>query len=417
MRRNITDRTLRGLKPHPDGKAKDIWDGLLRGFGIRVQGNAPTKTFILHMRFPGSPNPTRRALGRYPAMTLEDARNKAREWIALVHRGVDPHHEEERQRIEALRAHRNSFALVAEDFIADYLADKRSGDDWAREIRRELVGRWGDRPVTSVTKDDVATMVREIRMRGAPHQARAVYGHCKLLFGWAIGVGKLDNSPCDRLKPKFLFPDAERTVKRKRTLSDDELRAYWQAALNEPYPWGPLFRLLLLTGQRRSEVAEAHWDEFDLPRKLWTIPAERMKNKAVHGVPLTDEMIGILNTLPRFKNGGFLFSTDFGKRPVIGFTRIKQRLNSAVKTQRPWVLHDVRRTVRSHLSPLIGPGITDEVRELVIAHMPGVLAQIYDQYTYEPEKRLCLELWGKRLHEIVGNEPDNNNNVVPLRAS
>ena len=114
----------------------------------------------------------------------------------------------------------------------------------------------------------------------------------------------LSASPTAPLKPAKLIG---RKVPRKRVLTDDELRAVWVAAPKLGYPYGPLLQILILTGQRRSEVAEARWREFDLAKRLWTIPPERMKGDAAHVVPMTDDVIAILETLPRFTKGDFVF--------------------------------------------------------------------------------------------------------------
>src|SRR5262249_1948497 len=146
------------------------------------------------------------------------------------------------------------------------------------------------------------------------------------LFSWAVDqhVYGLESSPCDRLKPKAIIG---KKGSRKRILDDDELRAFWRATARLGYPYGLLFRMLALTGPRKSEVAEARWSEFDFAKSLWTIPPERMKSDAAHVVPLSDDVIAILKTLPRFKKGDHLFSTTFGNQPVNGFSKGKVRLD------------------------------------------------------------------------------------------
>jgi integrase len=180
------------------------------------------------------------------------------------------------------------------------------------------------------------------------------------------------------------------------------------------YPYGPLFQMLALVGQRKSEVAEARWREFDFDKKLWTIPPERMKMDDAHEVPLTDDAIAILAALPRFKKGDHLFSTMFGAKPVNGFSKAKERLDAAMAAELGgevdhFVIHDIRRTMRTGLSAL---PIQDNVRELVIAHAQPGLHKVYDQHSYSAEKRHALELWGARLRSIVEPPPDN---VLPLR--
>jgi integrase len=201
---------------------------------------------------------------------------------------------------------------------------------------------------------------------------------------------------------------------RTRVLSDAELRALWSASEQLGYPYGPLIRLLMLTGQRKSEVAEAQWSEFDFDKKLWSVPASRMKMDSAHAVPLTSDAIAILDGLPRFKSGECLFSTTFGRQSVNGFSKAKTRLDKLLAKQLgkvpPFVFHDIRRTVRTHLSAL---PIPDMVRELVIAHAKPGLHKVYDQHAYLDEKRHALELWSARLRSIVDPPPPN---VVPLKA-
>jgi integrase len=177
---------------------------------------------------------------------------------------------------------------------------------------------------------------------------------------------------------------------RTRILSDDELRALWRAAHQLGYPLGPLVQLLMLTGQRRSEVAGARWREIDLDKRLWSIPHERMKAGAAHVVPLTDDAIAVLKDLPRFNRGDHLFSTTFGANAINGFSKGKRRIDAAMTAELghaavPWVLHDIRRTMRTHLSALPVP---DLVRELVIGHTKPGLHKVYDQHAYLDEKRL-----------------------------
>ena len=100
----------------------------------------------------------------------------------------------------------------------------------------------------------------------------------------------------------------------QRVLKDYEIAAYWRAAEAMGYPFGKLFQLLLLTALRRNEAANARWGEIDMAAKLWVIPAERMKGGSAHAVPLTPEISALLESLPRFAGGDFLFSTTGGKK-------------------------------------------------------------------------------------------------------
>ena len=155
--------------------------------------------------------------------------------------------------------------------------------------------------------------------------------------------------------------------------------------------------MLALTGQRKSEVAEARWSEFDLAKKLWEIPAERMKSDAGHAVPLSDEAVRILESLPRFTKGDYLFSASYGVRPVVGgFAKAKHALDVKMRGElrRPLaavVIHDIHRTMRTGLSALPVP---DLIRELVIAHTKPGLHKVYDHGTPISMKSVKRSIYG-----------------------
>jgi hypothetical protein len=457
----LSDRTLKALAPAKAGCRYEKWDTKLPGFGVRVgdeidasrRGKAARIAFILYARFPRSPSPTRRVLGQYGPLSLKSARDKADEWLKLIRKGVDPAEQEERARLAEQVKRKNTFAAVAEDFIAEKLPGERNGKEVERDLRREFIPAWGGLPITDITDLQVIAIIKA-KKRTAPVQARNLLALVKRLFTWAIdqrAYGLLV-SPCGQLKPARLIG---RKRRRDRVLSDDELFALWRAAKRMSYPAGLVYQLLTLTALRLNEVAGAAWSEFDpelvrlrnriaddeidklkqLPeqRKMWVIPAERMKGKnetaQQHAVPLTDDMLAILARLPRFKKGGpFLFSTTFGETSAWVGDKIKKELDTrmlrtlkAMARKRgddpgatelkPWVNHDIRRTVRTHLSRL---RIPEEAREAVMAHVRPGIKGTYDLYDYLDEKREALTLWASRLRSIVEPAPMN---VIKLHAA
>src|SRR5262249_17847503 len=213
---------------------------------------------------------------------------------------------------------------------------------------------------------------------------------------------------------------------------DNRSRGYLRdigAALD--YPWGPFFRMLLLTGQRKTEVSDARWPDFDLDReKLWVVPPERFKSNSEHLVPLTDDVLALLRTLPRFNRGDHLFSTTFGKKPIDGFSKAKEHLDALMLEELrelaiergddpakvklpPFVIHDLRRSVRTRLSALRVP---DTVAEMVIGHGRKGLQRVYDQHKFIDEMREALAAWAARLRDIVEPSPARAN-VVSLREA
>jgi hypothetical protein len=174
-KRTLNDRIIKALKPAPVGRRREIWDALVPGLGVRTTETG-AKTFVLATRYPGSSNPARRALGSYGELTLEQARTKAREWLDLIHRGIDPQAEVERQRLAEARKRAGTFASVAEDFIREKLSTERRGLDAEHQLRGEFIPRWGKRPVTEIDGADVKAVIREVKAR-APYMAHALLGH------------------------------------------------------------------------------------------------------------------------------------------------------------------------------------------------------------------------------------------------
>ena len=331
----LTDRIVKALrrKPAAKGERYDVLDTVVRGFGVRVNERGEL-VYFLAGRYPGSKNPTRRTIAQHGEKTLADARKVAIAWKDLLRKGVDPAEQAERERRENERRRANTFSAVAEDFIASMDPTERKRHEVIRDIRKELVGAWGDRPVLEIGPRDTIDLVVGIKTRGAPYQARNVLGYAKRLFSWAVSQHAygLTHSPCDSLRPEKIIG---KKLSRKRVFDNDELRALWRVACRLPYPYGPMLRLLILTGGRRSEIAEASWREIDTERRALVIPAGRQKSDEAHVVPLSDDAWSILQSLPRFETGDFIFSTTHGVKPINGWSKLKDMIDpKAVRTWR-----------------------------------------------------------------------------------
>ena len=416
--RKLTDRLLDSVR----GAATpyDIRDTEVPGLRCRVMPSGEC-TFVLLARYRRYGNPTRRALGTYPALSLAAARDKAIAWKRQLAAGVDPAADEERRRREEERKHQNSFAAVAEQFITHIHRQKlRTAAMMTHDLHKTFVAEWGARAITQIQADDVKRIIRRAVDRGAKYQAHSDFTLIRRVFNWSLGTDDhgLQANPCDRLSPTDLIGAREQ---RDRVLSDNELRALWHAAEQMKYPHGAIYKLLVLTGLRLGEVCGARWSEFDLERRLWTIPSARMKKTRAGAkpfvVPLTVAMLDVLNGLPRFTSGDCLFSFSFGKSAVRGhsFSNVKEQLDAFMRKKLngplpDFVNHDIRRTVRTHLSAL---RIAEEVRESVLAHVRPGIKGTYDHYQYVDEKREALTLWNARLRSIVEPQPAN---VVALRA-
>lgn len=391
MPRILTEAYIRNLKPAAAGQRYTLADAMVPGLKLRVTEKG-TKTFLLWRRLhPSNGSASALALGKVGELSLADARAKARRWIDLIKAGIDPREE---RRVD-------TFSVVMADYLERHVRNQRKAADVERVMRRELETRWGTRPITQITRRDVIAVIDTIRDRGAPYQARNCLGHAKVFFNWCVERSILTTSPCDHIRPQRIIGP---TPPRQRILSDDEVRAFWKATGQLGYPMGPLFRLLLLTGQRRSEVAESTWPEFDLPNAVWTIPKERFKSDAPHLVPLSDDAQALLEDLPRWNGGHYLFSYAGGRSPPTqNDGKPKAKLDKVMKaelggTLTPFVIHDLRRVVRSHLAALRVP---DHIAEMVIGHGRKGIARVYDQHNYLSEMRQALQEWADRLRRIV----------------
>jgi Arm DNA-binding domain len=240
VKKALTDRALKAFKPAPEGKRQDHMDSVVPGFGVRVTEKGQ-RTFILLTRYPGAKNPTRRAIGEVGAITLEKAREKARHWLELVQQGKDPAAEEERQRLAERQRRADTFAAVAEDFIAEKLSGERKGKEVEQDIRRDLNPIWGARPITDITDIDIIGVVKA-KKKSFPAQARNLLGIIKRFFAWAVDqrVYGLTASPAGSIKPGSVVGDK---VSGNRILNDPELFALWRAAERTPYPWAGLSAL------------------------------------------------------------------------------------------------------------------------------------------------------------------------------
>jgi integrase len=424
MPKALTVAAVAKVKPKLNPKRRrEIPDGLLPGLYLIVQ---PSGAKSWAVRYRHGRKSRKHTLGSYPALELKDARDEARKALQQVQKGADPAQEKKIQRRRAdVKA--DDFEAIARLFIERHQKPKnRSWKETARLLglgpdkakaeaagdpksfvaaKGGLVAKWSDRKIGDISKADILAAIDDIVDRGAPIIANRTLAALRTLFNWALGRALIDLSPCAGVKP----PAPEKS--RDRMLSDDELRAVWNAAGEIGWPFGDITRLLILTGQRRDEVAQMEWSEIDLERKLWTLPRGRVKNDNGHEVPLSAHAIEIIRKLPRLKDCAFVFSTT-GNGPVSGFAKAKERLDEKAGVAH-WRLHDLRRTVASGMARL---GIALPVIEKVLNHSSGSfrgIVGVYQRHSFSDEKRAALDAWAAQIERIV-NPPGDN--VIELRA-
>jgi integrase len=392
----LSDAYVRNVKP--TYYRVEIPDAVLPGLYVVVQPSGH-RSWAVRYRHEGRPR--KLTLGSYPAIGLATARELAREALERVARGEDP-------AATKAKAGGKTFRAVVDQYIERYAKPRlRTWREAERMLRVEAVAVWGDRAVGSITRDDINQRLWQIVDRGSPSTSNHCFADLRRFFNWCVDEGYLEHSPCLRITRKAPQPS------RDRTLTDDELRICWAAWDQQGWPGGEFQKLLLVTGQRRGEVAGARWDEIDLGDRLWLLPASRTKSARQHAVPLSSLALDIIDKLPR-TSSPFLFP---GQRPGVeaaigSFGQLKRRTDTLIREAghelAGWTLHDLRRTCRSNLSRLRVPS---EVAEAVLAHVfPGVVGT-YDRYSYISEKKEALEAWSNLLQTIL----DPSRKVVALR--
>ncbi len=413
MRAKITKRQVDSIQP----EAKDIflWDTDIRGFGLKVTPTG-TKTYLFQYRMGGRGHPTRRyTIGPHGPLTPDEARNMALELRAKIAKGIDPGRERAEGRRKALAGGPKAIGPLAELFIQRECPRLARGADVASVVRREILPHWNDVPIIDLRKRDALALTDALVDAGKPAAALKLYEVIKRIGNWLVERDELEVSPFANMKPP-----ASKAV-RDRALSREEISCLWSACNQIGHPFGPLVQLLLLTGQRRNEVADMRWSEIDFEAREWIIPGHRSKNDKPHLVPLTVPALNILESLLRF-DGPHVFTTTSGKRPFAGFSKAKARLDrlmvavmedkqrlgaeraeSTVDVE-SWRLHDLRRTMRTGMAAL---GVPEIVCEKVLNHQPDMLIRTYNVHAYDAEKRGALERWALHVMDVVTPPPEN----------
>ena len=416
MARALTTKAVEAAKPDP-GKRQEIPDGIVSGLYLVVQPSG-AKSWALRYRYAGKP--AKLTLGRWPVMKLAEARTAAADAVEVVESGENPaaaKRATKAARHEAALDNRDRFGSVVELFLKRHASRNRRADDVARMFRREVMDAWGERKIHEITRRDVIDVLDGIVDRGSPVTANRLRAYLNTLFNWAKGRDIVQANPLDGVKP----PAPEKP--RDRVLSDAEIGLFWRASEALGQPFGPLFRLCLLTGQRRGEVAGM--TDREISGDWWTIPAVRSKNGDEHTVPLSEAAQAALADVRRIKGkAGYVFTTT-GDNPVSGFTRASDRLRAkmveiasadaggAVEVA-PFTLHDLRRTAATGMA---GLGFPPHIVEAVLNHRSGTrrgVAGVYNRFDYADEKRAALDAWGRHVRALVEGQPGN---VVELAGA
>ena len=356
----------------------------------------------------------------------------------LVHQGTDPIDNErsdhaakeaakqklaEQARIESDLV----FEKIAGRWLEYYEADGRRPSSVAMAklvVNSHLLPALRGKVVPKLAASDFKAVIDAIpaKQRG---MRRAVYAYSSTFLSWAVDEGHITDKPLAGVR-KPAAPES-----RDRVLSEDELAAIWSATVRVNAPFGAFFRLLILTAQRRSEVAGLDWSELNRKSGIWSLPSERAKNGIAHDVPLVPAVVAELDALAggdKWPKKGFVFTTT-GKTAISGISKAKLALDRIVARRgwtdgategeeepiAPWRIHDLRRTAATGFQSL---GVRFEVTEAVLNHLSGAragVAGIYQRHEWKDEKRSALDAWARHVQAL--GSPSATDNVVSMVAA
>ena len=381
-------------------KRQEVPDAKTPGLYLIVQ---PSGKRSWAVRYRSGAKHRRMSLGKFPAMSLADARSKARDVQAAAQGGDDPAGEREQAKaakIEARLSERDKIRTLVGDYTKRHLAKLKSGNDVSAQFRRHVLPIWGDCDVHEIARRDVLALLDGIADSGRIATANRVRVYLSHFFGWCVSRDILAISPVQGVKP------VGKEASRERVLTDDEIRWFWRACDDLGFPWGPMGQILLLTGQRRGEVAGMR--DSEIVGGEWHLPPERTKNGRAHNVPLSRAVSDVLGAVERIKGKPSMVFTTTGETPLSGFYKgrnhIAERMaeiasdEAGAPVEIPhWTFHDLRRTAATGMARL---GIPVRVTEAVLNHASGTgggIVGTYQRYDYADEKRAALATWAEHV--------------------
>ena len=396
MTEKLTKRYIDSLEYTGERNTKDIrWDISISGFGIRIYPSGK-KSFILSYRQDGKKRLY--TIGQYGKITLDQARTLAQKRLGEVADGEDPL----LNRKNLKKKHKWTVKTAFNDFLTKYA--KKHTKNWQepkRIFEKDVLPFIGSKPIDEVKKEDIIKILDEISNRGAGIMANRTLAHMRKFFNWCVQRDLIDHPPT------YMVAAPAKKKTRNRVLNDFEIKNIWEACEQFGYPFGDLVRLLILTGQRRGEVASMRWKDYNKDEKLWTQPREFTKSDREHYIPLSDMTIEILEDV--FNLGSYIF-TSSGTRPFENFSRDKKRLDQKLKkiykaknlpAMPHWTIHDLRRTVASGLARLkVAPHVIEKILNHSTGQISGVAA-IYNRYEYADEMRDALDQWSKYIQNLL----------------
>ena len=398
-KQGLTAKQVQYINPDP-ARRLEVPAGPPAGLYLVVQTTGK-KTWAYRYRWNGV---TRKLTfkRRYPDMSLAAARAEAEIARAKLGGGIDP-----ADPLAAPERDPETVPAVIIEFISRKVAKTKTRREVERILSREIMPAWSHRHhISDVSRADVLRLIDGISDRHAPTMANKVLSVAKRLFSWCVERGLIETSPVAPVRS----PNKE--LSRDRVLLSGELAEVWQASEQLGYPFGPFYQILILTAQRRGEVAALRWQDMDLESGLWTMAAAHTKSGRPHDVPLSGPVLGILGSIARF-DGDYVFSTTSGADYIRGFSGAKTRLDAAILEARGgqdpaaaamahWTIHDLRRSAATHMAA--ANNVAPHVLSSLLGHSPGRtmgISAVYIRHRYLEERRQALEAWANHVLDLV----------------
>lgn len=339
-------------------------------------------------------------IGDYPAVSLQDARERTRKYAEIVAKGISPVADAKKDRGAMKRL--DTVKIFAEEWYLIQLASK--SPEYQRTVRRALekdvYPAIGNKPLEDVTPGDVLAICDEIKKRSAPKMALTTRNIIKRLFEHAVARQLATINPAHAVVARFVATQSSRT----RVLSHEEIGTVLRSILTSDIrrTHKLALHLLVLTMTRKSELTEAEWSEFFLDEAVWRIPAARMKKSREHWVYLPTQAVSMLRELQSLAaSERYVFPSAYGcgDRPIA-----KSTLNQAVRALsldvQHFVLHDFRRTASTHLHEM---GLPSDAIEKALAHEIKGIKGVYNRAQYADERRRILQVWADFVDAQIAN--------------
>ena len=385
----FTKITVRKMQCSPGQQERLFWDAAIRGFGIRALRSG-RRSWIYQYR--DEHGRTRRmALGDVSAVSLETAREAARQRAASVAQGANPSVERKKKRAAG------TMIEVVEGYLAYAKARQRSRSfrETERHLRIHAAPLHHDR-VETVRRGDIAALLGRIVASSGPIAANRLRAALSAMWTWGLRTGLID---ADNNPVAFTVRQTEKP--RDRTLTGAELKAIWDTT-DDGKDYSRIVRLCLLTGCRREEIGGLRWEEIQDDRIV--IGADRMKRNLPHEIALLPMISSILPSRPD-DVGGFVFGRR--RSGFSGWSKSKTALDAKLadlgEEIPAWGLHDLRRTFSTRLHDA---GVEPLVIEALLAHKQQGVAAVYNRASFREAKAMALKRWHAIVTEVIKYETD-----------